>query len=771
MSIRKLSEEDIEVFSLETNISRSYTSSSINGSPDKLYLYPRRSPFEKESAPLSSYKSSFFKDGNINELLRILTLESAHSSDYSDGMENYLQTINSQSVSARKNQTVEILRYTPGYDVDKDFVSKQVIQNVLMPFYRTSYPTAHYNFTNYNSLNFFSSSNIPENSVLLYPQFVYANANDIINGNYIFSGAFSFDFWVKPTYTAESYQTGTIFHLSSSYCVSLTSGSSKDINGLVDKFRILVQLSSSADYSPSSIDLNNLPEFCYASEDNSLTKNNWQHVTIRWGTETINDGTGSIVINKQVTNFNIPSQSITPKNFIPVKDNPTVLCVGNYYEGTNTGTSVLANFFTTAINEKFGLIELVSGSDEYPAQYSFQHPLKSEIHELKIYNKFLSDKEVKNLETSGPNLNTENLIFYLPPFFTRESPTREVLTTPFFTEIKSTEHPFNIDLSFDIGGHYPNLENYTREFVAGNYPRLICLTGSTANETMTMPESANAILYHTSSNIKRLLTILPNDNGNFFPNFDWLSNLNTSSFQNDFGNTELGSVSLIDMYSTSSAYAGLFSGSSIIDDLHGADPLLTSSFNKPKGRVPTILQRTQDNSSYQVVIFDISNLYYGQQIEPNTFFLRDYLSGSDNKIHIELRDDGNGNIYRNGSNPSTWSSVGNIFYNEGVIILKNPSLYFFGQDNFSMNFKGKHSTHVLKLNCYALPLSETSSSNPSYIETSSSINVNDIDNKYVYITDLLIHDDNLNVIGRSKLAQPILKRTSNKILFKFSTDF
>ena len=44
-------------------------------------------------------------------------------------------------------------------------------------------------------------------------------------------------------------------------------------------------------------------------------------------------------------------------------------------------------------------------------------------------------------------------------------------------------------------------------------------------------------------------------------------------------------------------------------------------------------------------------------------------------------------------------------------------------------------------------------------------------NNYLYVSGINFHDDNLNVIMKTQLAQPIMKRFSEKLLFKVKYDF
>jgi hypothetical protein len=42
---------------------------------------------------------------------------------------------------------------------------------------------------------------------------------------------------------------------------------------------------------------------------------------------------------------------------------------------------------------------------------------------------------------------------------------------------------------------------------------------------------------------------------------------------------------------------------------------------------------------------------------------------------------------------------------------------------------------------------------------------------FVYISELNLHDENLNVVAKAVLAQPAIKREGEKLLFKVAFDF
>ena len=688
-----------------------------------------------------------------------------------------------QQPSARKQQTVDILRFVPPFSFNKYSLAKLVTTNDLMPFYRPTQPNSHFAFTNYNCLNFFTASLVPSESAVLYPN---AQTSTTPYGGYTPTGSWSVDFWINPKYTTDTkdnvFKAGTILQLSGVLAVSLVSGSSKDVNGYPDAYRILVQLSSSAGIAPSLAVAGDLTFF---STDNSLRKNVWHHITIRHGgaNPLYNNGTGSLVVDGRVdTEFILTTSlaSSSPTGGYGATDGPCVLTVGNFYEGTNAGTSGMTRFFASDVSDRDGIEELnATISVDYPTVFSFNHPLNAEIHDLKIFNKLLSMSEIQTYQ-SGAVTTLSNLLFYVPPFFTKEAPSQSfvgtyggVPVTPFQTKNDTTQDAFNVTMSFGVGGMYMNLENFGKELVQSKFPRWYALTGSTINTTSEIM-TANEFLYASSSNRKRQYTIMPCDNGKFYPNFNFLANGSTEKFVNDLGNTNYGFVSLRNLVPLKTITYGLSDSGSIVNGVLGATPdNLSGSFSDSLA----ILHRTRDNSSNQVVFFDISNLYYGNKIKPGTVVLKDSaMSGSGAKVVVTLKDDALGNLYRADtlSTQASWASVGNVFYNEGIILIKSPQLFFFGQEKWELSFQGEQNVHVLKFNLILPPLSATSSSNPSYISASlspGSFLANETDEARVWLSGLYLHDDNLNVVSKTHFAQPIIKRSGDKIMFVVRQDF
>ena len=209
---------------------------------------------------------------------------------------------------------------------------------------------------------------------------------------------------------------------------------------------------------------------------------------------------------------------------------------------------------------------------------------------------------------------------------------------------------------------------------------------------------------------------------------------------------------------------------SIVSGIVGSTP---ESPGLPAGAILTIFQRTRDGSSNAVVFFDISNMFYGNKIKPSTFKVKDSnLTGSGGKVSVSMMDNGEGSLYRSDAvTPhAKWSSIGNIIYEEGIVVVKTPHVPKFGKDQFEVDLQGSQNIHMMEIH---VPCSKgiiNSSSNPSYKNLMASDYASD-DHDFVYITGINFHDENLNVIARTNLAQPIVKRDDDKFMFRVKLDF
>lgn len=834
MSVIRVTKSDVESFTLVTTPNRFYSSGS-SGVTGSIKVYPRLSGLEKtkervlvfdETSPPTVIDAGFDSSHKaINDFSR--SKRSLGDSIASEAG-SYLSLVSSSSI--KQNEVLDIGRFTPTSNFTKYSAMKRNIKDVLMRHYKTEYGTADWSYTNYNSLNFLTDYDgdipvFPTGSVLAYPNVVDVSLpehTDYVSGSYCLSGAFSFEFYINPRYRnngkTEEFNAGTIFHLSSSYAMSLVSGSLKNHNGELEGFRLQLQLSHSADYSPSTVPQGSYPyDLVFLSDDNSLRHNRWHHVVVRWGTNLVNNGTGSFVVDGvNRGDFVIPSGTIMPKVFT-TSGNPDALFVGNFYEGSNSGNSLQSLFFSERPSKRYGVLQLSSDSTkDDPENYLFRHPLNAEIHDLSIRRLFYSDSQIVTTGSKGLGAEclSKNVAFFVPPFFTEESPIRRTVDgkggvpqTPFFSIDGSTDDPFNVAMSFGVNGHYINLENFTKDFATGRFPRLISLSGSVLSHNDSELD-ANQLLYQDGDISKRNLSILPCDDGMFDPNYEILSlerynekysdsrgtrdysliNLSalvsTASISDNGASQEIADDFMKDLYGPTPEYPGIIPGpsynryvaelSSSIADLGNDTEFLRSD---QLGAPLAIYQRTLDPSSNQVTIFNISNVYYGRRILPGSFVMSDNsLSGSNGRVSIALKDDYLGNIYRadSGTEHSTQNSVGNIFYDEGIVVIKSPHLYFFGKNGYEISFRGTQNIYTQKYEILAGPGLLNSSSNPTYLRNYKNLkpsgDLKDTE-QFVYISGMNFHDENMNVVAKARLAQPIIKREGDKILFKVAIDW
>jgi hypothetical protein len=750
VSIKQIKSTDISSQAILLAPEKTYTSSSLSGTNDSVFVFPTKSKREKESKIQTTQSSSLFAANDSSEILSRIKQSISETTDVLDLAKSYINSIHNLPESSRKQRSVDVLRFVPDYSLTKNTKRKQFIENNLFRYWNKELK-----YLNYHSLNFVSCSTLPKTKTIIFPQVVGQDPiTTKVTGSWLPTGSFTFDFWLKPhkTMNASSHHPGTILHMSSTYAISIVSGSDKNPDTTVSGFRILLQLSSSANIQPSNINLNSLPDFCFLSEDNTLRANVWHNITIRWGTKTRDFGTGSIKINQNETKFVLNETSITPASYSP-DDSPSTLFVGNYYKGSNGGANTTSMFFSTPVSNTDGLRELFStvGSETEPAGFTLDFPLHAELQEIKIYNQYLSDFELENNETKG-------LIFNLPPVFQEHTQQRQVLISPFQSEEKETTQPFSIDLGFGFNSYYLNLENFTQDTVSLERPRLYALSAS----VISSPSNARTVddlLFSSGSVVARNMLIMPSDNGN----------------GKIFATGSNQYISLRNMVSTSSLTRNIRQNStaSIQSAMLGSIDLSNAGTLTNTSSRYFVAEETKCGDSNLVVIFDISSLFYGKRIKPGSLTLTNTnFSGSAGSYSVVLKDDGYGNIYKHvltGSS-ATWNDIGSIFYDEGLIYIKHPSLYTFGETDFTINFKGEQNLYSYTIDCEASgDINKTF--NPTYMDGMEIDDDYDERNKkFVFLNELLIHDENLNIIGRTKLAQPIAKRTGEKIIIRFKYD-
>ena len=765
-----------------------FVSSSAGEAPasGSAYIAPIKSKcvrsIKSEDAPTAAGNSPF--DESDYRLLDALSSAKAHTVanastysttgvDISGFMSVYLNSSNQSPVGARFHKFLDMFRFDAPTKFNLNHVVKRNLNNILYPYHQVRYPESGKHYTNYNCLNFFTASELPDTSCLIYP-----NKDDVYTPN----AGFNLDFWINPRYDNEvfgaDFHAGTIFHMSSSIAVSLVSGSKRDEFNLVDDFKLILQLSQSADLNPSSIDVSsiNSNSNLIFSSSFCLRKNNWHHVSIGWDPKT-NNSSGSISIDGVSEDFYLPSGSISTSG-------NSVVCIGNYFDSNVDNAKKL---FNASAASSQGLTQLDSSTTNPSTTNIFKNPLNAEVTDIKLFNRSLNRYEIEKLSTQGVNQIIvtkegckvserslyDDLLFYVPVFFYPETREREVIETPFKKTTMTTNSPFNLSYSFGLGGKLINLENFTREFIKGEFPRLQSLTGSNSLATSI---TADQHVYHTGSLTKRNLTVLPCDNGLFYPDYHCLSISPMSASLKYAKSGDIVDYSRINL-------DDLIPGETILKGIvHQIGTIFSSIFNFPDlaNQGPTqkvktqIAQRLRDRSSNETVIFDISNLYYGNKITEKSFEIIDKnLTGSQGKIKIKIKDNGEGSLYRADceTKQATWNNIGDIFYHEGMAVIKTPHLPYFAKDKTEIKLKGDHNIHTMILNVPCEQGQINSSSNKTYVENPPTNAVSDEDLSTVYVSTVNIHDDNFNIIMKANFSQPIPKTEEDEFVIRLKKDF
>lgn len=784
MSIRKLSPDAVDVFSMVLHPKRRFASSSagITGSAS---VFAHGTTREKQLDGASSFVDLTAPQDSLESTLRAARLAVASGSlSIAEPMASYMQRVNALGASARNSATVDVLRFSPPVVYDELSAEKDVVRTRLMPYYRAHRPSNHWAMVNYHAINFFSASSVPSDCAWLYPS-VVTPAHP--RGCYAPTGSFTIDFHVNPRRAPDrgtESRAGTILHLSSTFALSLVTGSSRGPDGKPDAFRLLLQLSSSADVTPSVVTAGvGTGARAFLSDDNCLDLGAWRHVTVTWGTSANQSGTGSFYVDGvRKGTFVYPSSSVFPLGAVA---RPDVLCVGNFYEGPNSGSSGTSRFFAADTATREGVSQLDSTADvAYPDRFFFRHQLDAEIHDLSLRDAFVPESRAIDSVVAPTSASVADCLLYVPPFFVPGSPQLKsvddvggILITPFATRNGGNLAPFSTDMSFGVGGFYSSLENYTRDFAQKQHARVLHLTATNVQGTTTTAVTANQSLFATASVRMRSANVLPCDDGTFRPNFellDGLDSLESPRFLDGVGAPELSVISLDHLVSGALHQSLFHQTGSMFDAVVSATPLAPAA--TPAGEL-AVYQRTGDPSSNEVVLFDVSSLYYGERIKPGSVRLRSLgFTGSNGKVLVSLRDDGYGSLFRaDAATPSApWNSVGNVFYEEGILVIKAPTLPLFGCDGYELELEGERTTHVTRFDVLVDGAMGTTSSNSTWsplLSASLDVNREPENQRYVTISGINFHDDDLNVMMRAQLAQPIVKRFGERILIRVSYDW
>jgi hypothetical protein len=183
-------------------------------------------------------------------------------------------------------------------------------------------------------------------------------------------------------------------------------------------------------------------------------------------------------------------------------------------------------------------------------------------------------------------------------------------------------------------------------------------------------------------------------------------------------------------------------------------------------------------------VLSVPEIYFDSQIATGSLVMTDMDTAG--KLRT-VYDNGRGGIY---SGSVSGTLVGNIFYSEGIIVLKgggfndNVTPNEFGATGgggnyfWTVEFEGQNKIPVKIFRCRAPAGQLNASSNPTFYHVPSGSLENHryereivLDESATYITAIGIYNEHYELVGLAKLAQPIKKAEAADILFRLRLDF
>jgi len=250
-----------------------------------------------------------------------------------------------------------------------------------------------------------------------------------------------------------------------------------------------------------------------------------------------------------------------------------------------------------------------------------------------------------------------------------------------------------------------------------------------------------------------------------------ISNLNTREYKG-YSQKKGGFLNFFGPFTASVSFFSAISGSTNNILYHSLSGSLipfykveNNNYNTKYGNVGV--------TSFRVI--NIPSVYYDKKILTGSFTASDYDNAGDLR---QIYDNGLGGVY---SGSITGTLVGNIFYDDGVVILKKTDLLDFGlassvNSKWKVSLKGTHNIPVKIFNCRAPSGELNASTNSTFYQqptTGDFKNSKEIimNPKATYITQIGIYDNQYRLVALVKLAQPIKKEISTNINFRIRWDW
>ena len=620
----------------------------------------------------------------------------------------------------------------------------------------------------------------------------------------------TFEFWIKPC--KEQTDVGTIVSLRDNFALCLIPDSTSEKNGVYESFKIGVysqaQVVSGSPPSLSDVTIAAAGGGIYVTSG-LLTLDTWHHVVIRYGS----------LFNNGLLNVYVDSVSVTGGN------------VDGLY---NAGLSRTDGFFDTGVASSGGATLLVGGwpsitTDtqlwgDYATNQGLtgvngdaqslgeavvgQKTLKSELKEVRIWSETKTEQEL--LANKFHSLtSTENLRFYLPLHFDPSNDTPQWKRLAFLPSNRNPQNKteyyeegrvvplsesnvqynpvqFCTNAAYIVGMPFVNVHSHLKDYANNEYPVIlghnqyndISVSNSypTISDKTIADNKLNYFIYHWKDlgwlrSINSM--ILPCDCDVFEPKFDLVGSNAHVYLDKEFlrlNGSGVGDTS--NRYEIKDCYDDeIFA---IQETVVRLDPSQKTFRGKAENYGTSVLvseNKLEDNDflSPLSTVIAIPQIYYGNRVRPESVELKFTLNEDGKEITIV---DFEGSLYRKDPKRSyIKSKVGHIDYGNGILCIFSPLLTSLGLENFDLKFKGEKNMHVMQLDIPCSAGVANKSQHPSFKKLKPSANANESDGSLTYISTIYLHDENLNIIGKVNLAQPMQKREEDSFIFRVKVDF
>jgi hypothetical protein len=193
-------------------------------------------------------------------------------------------------------------------------------------------------------------------------------------------------------------------------------------------------------------------------------------------------------------------------------------------------------------------------------------------------------------------------------------------------------------------------------------------------------------------------------------------------------------------------------------------------------------------------VINIPRLFYGSQIATGSVELmcRSF-TGTNREMIRTLRDDGLGGLYVHSYMSSSldssdekvpWNTVGNVFYNEGIIVLTDDSLIDFANadqpgsvstiptDLLSVSFRGVTRIPTRMVSCRVDSAQGNASNNETFSRLNDDTGKRELTHdRTTYVTAVGLYGPDRRLLGVVKLANPLRKRERDRLNIRVKIDF